>query len=215
MLELFYRAWANVRPTVQFDRPERDQFSVYVGALLGLAGPALRDADEWPDRAKVYFSGMLAAGTRTRAGLESLIGEYLDLPVQVQECVGEWLTLVEAERMSLANCETSTLGRSVLGERIWSAQHKVRLRIGPMDVGQLLQYLPGSPSLGRLRAAVMNYLGYEYAWDLQLIVQRDRAPGVRLGQFGHLGWSTWMAPAREGPDLDDVTIDASARSEAA
>lgn len=209
MLELFYRAWANVRPTVHFDRPERDQFSMYVAALAGLAGPALRNADAWPDRAKLYFAGTLAAGTRTRAGLEALIGEYLDLPVRVDECIGEWLTIVEAERMSLGNPDTGTLGRSVLGGSVWSAQHKLRLVIGPVDIGDLLQYLPGSPSLSRLRAAVMNYLGFEYAWDLQFVLRRARAPGVKLGQFGHLGWSTWAAPKREGQDIDDVIIDVS------
>ena len=215
MLELFYRAWANVRPTVHFDRPDRDQFSLYVSALVGLAGPALRNADEWPDRAKLYFSGTLSAETRTRAGLESLIGEYLNLPVRVQECVGEWLTIVASERMALGHLETATLGLSVLGERVWSAQHKLRLVIGPVGIGDLLQYLPGSPSLSRLRAAVMNYLGFEYAWDLQFVVKRSRVPGVRLGQFGHLGWSTWIAPTYEGPDVDDVIIDASEYSKAA
>lgn len=209
MLELFYRAWANVRPTVHFDRPERDQFSVYVAALAGFAGPAFRNADALPDRAKLYFAGTLAAGTRTRAGLESLMGEYLNLPVRVQECVGEWLGIVEQERMGLGNPETATLGRSVLGARVWSAQHKLRLVIGPVDIGDLLQYLPGSPSLKRLRAAVMNYLGFEYAWDLQFVVRRARVPGAKLGQFGHLGWSSWMAPQRDGPDIDDVIIDVS------
>ena len=31
MLALFYRAWANVRPTVHFDRPDRDRFSTLYG----------------------------------------------------------------------------------------------------------------------------------------------------------------------------------------
>lgn len=207
MLELFYRAWANVRPTVHFDRPDHDKFSTYVAALAGFASPALRNADELPDRAKLYFAGTLAAGAKTRAGLESLLSEYLNLPVRIQECIGEWLTIVADERMSLGNRETASLGRSVLGGSVWSAQHKLRIVIGPVDVGDLLQYLPGSPSLGRLRAAVMNYLGLEYAWDLQFVVQRSRLPGAQLGQFGHLGWSSWVAPKHDGRDIDDVIID--------
>lgn len=206
MHELFYRAWANARPTVHFDRPQHDRFAGYVAALAGLASPALQQADAWPDRAKLYFSGTLAAGTKTRAGLEALLTEYLGLTVQVHECVGEWLSIVEDERMRLGD-PTASLGRSVLGASVWSAQHKLRIVIGPVEVGDLLQYLPGSPSLGRLRAAVMNYLGFEYAWDLQFILRRARLPGAQLGQFGHLGWSGWLAPSREGADVDDVIID--------
>lgn len=215
MLALFYRAWANVRPTVHFDRPQEDRFGGYVAALAGLGLPSLRNADALPDRAKLFFAGTLASGVKTREGLESLIGEYLNLPVRVQECVGEWLTVVDGERMRLGNPDTGVLGRSVLGARVWSAQHKIRLVIGPIDSGDLLQYLPGSPSLSRLRAAVMNYLGIDYAWDIQFVLKRARVPAVKLGQFGHLGWTSWMAPVREGPDIDDVIIDVSDQSLAA
>jgi type VI secretion system protein ImpH len=207
MLAMFYRAWADARPTVHYDRPDSDQFATYVAALIGLAPPALRNRDEWPDRAKFFFAGALAAGTKTRAGLESILGMYLQLPVRVDECVGEWLSIASAEWLRLGRRETATLGTSVLGERVWSTQHKVRIVIGPLDVGELLQYLPGGASLRRLRAAVMNYLGFEYAWDLQFVVRRQRVPAVKLGQFGHLGWTSWLAPRREGADAGDVIID--------
>lgn len=209
MYELFYRAWANVRPTVHFDRPEADQFANYVASLAGFASPALRNADAWPDRAKLYFAGTLAAGARTKAGLESLLSEYLNLDVRIEECVGEWLSVVGPEQMRLGDPQTGMLGQSVLGARVWSVQHKIRLVIGPIELGDLLQYLPGSPSLSRLRAAAMNYLGFEYAWDLQFIVRRAHVPGAKLGQFGHLGWTTWMAPEHGGSDLDEVIIDVS------
>ncbi len=209
MMELFYRAWANVRPTVHFDRPEQDQFGGYVAALAGFATPALRNADALPDRAKLYFAGTLAAGAKTRAGLESMLSEYLNLPVRVEECVGEWLNVVASERMRLGNPDTGVLGQSVLGSQVWSAQHKIRLVIGPVEVGSLLQYLPGSPSLDRLRAAVMNYLGFEYAWDVQFIVRSARLPPAKLGHFGHLGWTSWMAPDALAGNVDDVIIDVS------
>lgn len=210
MLALFYRAWANARPTVHFDRPQDDRFGgVYVAALLGLASPAMRNRDDWPDRAKLYFSGLLAAGTKTRDGLESLLREYLNLPLHVEECVGEWLPVERDEYLRLGNPATARLGASVLGERIWSTQHKFRVVIGPADLGSLLQYLPGSPSLARLRAAILNYLGFQYAWDLRFVVQRKRVPGMKLGEFGHLGWTSWAAPPREGTDIGDVIIDAS------
>jgi predicted component of type VI protein secretion system len=58
---------------------------------------------------------------------------------------------------------------------------------------------------------MLTYLGFEYAWDVQFLTQRDRLPGVRLGQFGHLGWTTWVDPNRSGEPVDDVIIDVAAR----
>jgi type VI secretion system protein ImpH len=208
MLELFYRAWANARPTVHFDRPGEDRFaSSYVAALLGLASPALRNRDAFPDRAKLFFSGLLSGGTKTCGGLESLLREYLGLPLHIEECVGEWLPVEPAEYLQLGSANAK-LGGCVLGERVWSTQHKFRVVVGPVEVGSLLQYLPGSPSLARLRDAVLNYVGYEYAWDIKFIVHRTRVPGMKLGQFGHLGWTTWAAPGTQGMDVGDVIIDA-------
>jgi type VI secretion system protein ImpH len=212
MLALLYRGWAQGRPTVSYDRPEEDRFAGYVGALVGMAAPSMRERDAWPDRAKWFFSGLLAAGNKTRGGLEGMLTEYLQLPVRVQECIGEWLIIRTAEQMRLGDLDTGILGRSVLGERVWSVQHKVRIILGPVEVGDLLQYLPGSPSLERLRAAVLSYLGLEYAWDLQLVMRRSRLPALKLGQFGHLGWSSWVAgTGDQGGDAEvqDVIIEMS------
>ncbi len=68
-LSLFYRAWADVRPTVSFDRPQRDRFGHYVGALIGLSTPGLRNRDAMPDLTKLHFAGLLAAQTEKRRGI--------------------------------------------------------------------------------------------------------------------------------------------------
>src|SRR3546814_6779512 len=68
MLSLFYRAWADSRPTVQFDRPESARFATYVGALTGRGMPSLRERDAMPDLAKLHFAGRL---DRKRTRLKS------------------------------------------------------------------------------------------------------------------------------------------------
>lgn len=212
ILELFYRAWAEARPTVQYDRPDHDRFARYVGALIGIAEPRLRGRDRFPDRARLYFSGLLAAGTRTRAALESLLQEYLEVGVEVEECVGQWLPVALDERSHLGSeSETAVLGRTaILGERVWGAQNRIRLKVGPVTLGQLMQFLPGGDTLERVRAIMMTYLGFEYAWDIQFRVRRERLPGTRLGQFGHLGWTSWANPQPARNTADDVIIDVSA-----
>ncbi len=55
MMSLFYRAWAEVQPTVQLDRPEEDQFAKYVGATFGMGQQALTNRDALDDHAKLFM----------------------------------------------------------------------------------------------------------------------------------------------------------------
>jgi type VI secretion system protein ImpH len=50
LIGLFYRAWARAQPTVSRDRPDRDRFSIYLGALIGLAAPDLKGVFPRPGR---------------------------------------------------------------------------------------------------------------------------------------------------------------------
>jgi len=48
LLSLLHRAWADVRPTLSYDRPNEDLFGVWIGALIGLSTPGLRNRDAMP-----------------------------------------------------------------------------------------------------------------------------------------------------------------------
>ncbi len=69
MLSLFYRAWADSQPTVQFDRPDEDRFRLYIGALVGMATPHLDARDALPDQYKRFFAGRLVPQARNAEGL--------------------------------------------------------------------------------------------------------------------------------------------------
>lgn len=60
MLSLFYRAWANAQPAVQFDRPDEDRYATYIGALFGLGMDSFRNRDAFPDLAKLHYAGRFA-----------------------------------------------------------------------------------------------------------------------------------------------------------
>src|SRR2546422_9183097 len=91
MLSLFYRAWASAQPTVQYDRPESDRFALYVGSLIGIGQPSLRDRDDFPDLAKLHHAGHLVCQSRHADGLRAVLADFFRLPVGLEEFVGEWL----------------------------------------------------------------------------------------------------------------------------
>ncbi|MBV9749934.1 MAG: type VI secretion system baseplate subunit TssG [Acetobacteraceae bacterium] len=213
-LSLFYRAWAESRPTVSFDRPEQDRFALYAGALIGLGMESLRDRDAMPDLTKLHFAGFLANQTRHADGLGAILSAFFAVPVRVESFVGAWLTLEMADRTRLGTARaTGTLGKTaLLGGRVWSRQHKFRIVFGPLNLADYHRLLPGGASFHRLIPIVRNYAGDTLAWDVNLVLKRDEVPPTSLGKQGRLGWTTWLTPRRKPGDAADLFLDASADS---
>lgn len=213
-LSLFWRAWADVRPTVSFDRPREDRFGVYVGALCGLGMDSLRDRDAMPHLAKLHFAGLLANQTRHADGLGALLSAFFDVPVRIECFVGAWLTLPAADRSALGvDPANATLGQNaLLGRRAWSRQSKFRIVFGPLALADYLRLLPGGGSFHKLIPIVRNYAGDTPMWDVNLVLRRDEVPRTALGRQGRLGWTTWLSPHRKPDDAADLFLDASADS---
>jgi type VI secretion system protein ImpH len=199
---LFYRAWANTQPCVSLDRPGQRRFDTYVGSAIGLGAPPLRGRNAAPDEAKLYLAGLFALPTRPAVGLRSILREFFRVPVDVEELVGEWLELRAADRCRLGRSATTLGGDAVLGAAVWSCQHKFRIVCGPLGYADFRNLLPNGAGVARLRDLVLNYLGYELEWDLNLVLEADAVPPLVLGQSGELGWNTWLGrrPTREPAD---------------
>jgi type VI secretion system protein ImpH len=211
-LSLFYRAWADVRPTVSFDRPHQDRFSHYVGALMGLATPGLRDRDAMPDLTKLHFAGLFAGQTRHAEGLGQILSAFFTMPVRVESFQGAWLKLPEGDWSRLSDgAPTAELGKSILlGARVWSRQHKFRLVFGPLSLAEYERLLPGGLSFHRLVPIVRNYAGDALIWDVTLVLRAAEVPSIQLGRYGRLGWTAWLKPRHSTTDAADLHLDASA-----
>jgi type VI secretion system protein ImpH len=205
MLSLFYRAWAINEPTVSFDRAqavdertakldrsEQEPFGTYLGALFGLGTPQLRDRDAFPDAARLHYAGLFAAQTRSASGLQCILSGYFGLPVAIEEFVPGWMMIPKPLRWQLgAALEGSVLGRSTVpGARVWSCQHKFRIRFGPLTRADYERFLPDRASLKRLVALVRFYVGDEMGWDVELILQRQEVPYWQLGACAQPSWTT-------------------------
>lgn len=209
LLGLFYRAWADAQPVVQADRPEDDRFRFYLGALIGLATPALQQRDMLPDDYKRHFAGRMVALARNREGLQGLLQHALQVPVQVIEFVAEWMRLPNDARLRLGERNgANQLGSSaVLGAQVRGCQHRFRLRIGPLDAQAFRHWLPGGRALAQLTAAVRGYIGDTQSWDVQLILRADEVPRMRLGRSGRIGLDSWIGQRTWSvTDADEVVV---------
>lgn len=209
VLALFYRAWANAEPTVSRDRPQSDRFMTYVGALLGIGSPAVRDRDVFPDSAKLYFSGRMANQTRNAEGLRAMVTEYFGLPTDLEQFVGEWTPLKDEERWRISR--TAFAGQlgvtTILGARAWQRQTKFRIVFGPLKEHEFQSMLPGGERLRKLKSLVRNYVGDSLNWDLRLFLDKRVSQPFRLDRVTRLGWTSWLGHCPEGAGREDLIFD--------
>ena len=209
MLMFFYRAWSSAEPTASHDRPEADRFFTYVGALEGLGLPALRNRDDFPHDAKLFYAGRFSAQAHNAEGLCAIIGDFFQMPTRVEQFVGDWLDLPPEHRWRLGKPgPVGLLGVSAtLGAHVWSRQHKFRVTLGPLTRNQFRRMLPGGQSLHRLRALVRNYIGEELRWDLRLFLEERVDHPWQLGKSS-MGWTSWLGrPERGRSRREDLILD--------
>jgi type VI secretion system protein ImpH len=185
-----------------------DRYAMYVGALVGIGQRSLRHRDDAPDVAKLFYSGRLAAGVKNAEGLRALLEDYFRVPTRVDEFVGSWLELPERYWCRLGESKQSGLlgVNTIAGSKAWDRQSRFRIVMGPMDLDDYERLLPGGDTQKRLEAWVRNYIGFELAWDVQLVLRESEVPRAALGKGARLGWTTWTTSGALGRDADDLVI---------
>ncbi len=203
---LFYRAWANADPATSLDRPASDRFAMYVGALLGLAPGSARERDAVPDYAKLNRASHFVRQVRSAEGLEQILADYFQLPVRVQQFVGDWMEVPPELCCRLGGGgELAGLGSTAtLGSSSWQCQHKFEIVLGPLSRPVFNEFLPGSRAVQELFALIRLYTNDEWTWQLRLLLRDVEVPGIRLGGEARVGWTTWLGGRRT--TADDVVL---------
>jgi type VI secretion system protein ImpH len=206
MLSLFYRAWAESQPTVQMDRPEEDAFSGFLGAMVGIDSPALKRRDALPDRFRRFMAGRLVVQARNAEGLRAFLGAFFAVPVVLEEFATAWLSLPEDGRLRLGQGMAGLGSTAVLGSAVRDAQHRFRIRLGPMGFADYRRFLPGGEALDELVAAVRFYVGDQMDWDVQLVLRREEVPLTHMGRGARMGLSGWMGRFPGPDDAEDLIL---------
>jgi type VI secretion system protein ImpH len=193
-IQLFFRAWADARPIVQHDRPDADRFLAYIGSAIGIGSFPYRNLDSLPDAAKLGFAGIMGAQAKCGSRLSSVVCGLFHVKAEVEEFVGSRLE-IEVDEWTTLGVRHNTLGAdALLGRTIFSVQDKIRVRIYTKDLTQYLRFLPTGDLCEALADLVFLYNGEQLDWDAELAIPAGEASAIRIGEFGQLGWTTWMAP---------------------
>lgn len=231
----FFRAWADGRKELDWDRHETLEagtrlspdasddaqggwWDLCVSSLIGLGLDAVRRRDRIQDHAKLFYAGRLIQPTRNAEGLQAIVQDYFAVPALVIPFVRRVVKVPPAARWRLGpSASTGWLGHStIVGETIEDYQVGFRIRLGPLKLAQLQEFLPETQGLGRLRDWVRLYVGKETdpnpqaglqaAWDLQLVLVAGEVPFLVLGGGSRLGWTSWLISRPAQDDSEDLVV---------
>jgi type VI secretion system protein ImpH len=199
MLSFFYQAWEKYRFAVSYERGERDRFSHHLLDLIGLGTLGLQERLAVPDDAFLFFAGILGQRPHSAHALELLLNDYFEVPCEVIQLVGAWFRLDDTTECCIGERSTPSeqlgLG-AVVGDEVWNQQASARIRIGPLDLENYLDFLPNGSAYQPLRSLLRFWTNEEIDFELQLILEREEVPRCQLGGEGdsapQLGWVTWM-----------------------
>lgn len=207
LLSLFWRAMADARPAIECDRPSQDRFARQLGSLASFGLPALAHPDRRVDQARRHWVGHFSRQRHDPEGLRKLLAGFFRTGVSIEEFVGVWMPMPGHDRCRLGQPSRTVLGRdAVLGESIWDCAQTFRVVLGPLSLPDYERLLPGGESWQRLRELVRTYVGCELALEVRLVLCADEAPEARIGQYGRLGWTSWLGHTSRHRDLGDLLL---------
>jgi type VI secretion system protein ImpH len=218
MAMLFYYAWEKYRfPVVRETRPAHDLFARILFSLVGLGTEHLRSKQRGeitPDEFFEKYAAILAVQPRSACSLETILADYFEVPVEVQQFAGNWYQLDENSTTCFRedSAESERLGYGVVvSNEYWSQEFMVRVRVGPLDLATYSRFLPGGQNLKILEEICRFFSRDELVFELQLVLRGDQVPEARLSveegpADSRLGWTTWAKSAPFEKDAESVVM---------
>jgi type VI secretion system protein ImpH len=198
-----YRAWAQSQSAAGLDRVDEETFSPYIARIAGDEPSEVQDT-ALPPHARWASSAHRVRSARNPEGLVRTLARFFGVPVQLREYMLQWMPIEPQDQCILGQPRlSSVLGEgAMLGEVVPDRQSRFRLVLGPLDLDGYLRLTPQGSASGKdlpaLRDIVRSFIGFEYVWEVELLIRSEAAPQTRLGDSTQLGWSSWMASAAAG-----------------
>jgi type VI secretion system protein ImpH len=208
-----HRIAKQAAPGEEADRLPQKWFEDGLLALCGLGMPSLMDRHRIADRQLASLAGLLVSTPRSAINLEQMLQTFFGWPLQLEQLVGQWLTLPQEERWQLGRspsgfgCQGRLGDDCVLGERVWNIDGKFRIAIGPIDCPLLDQLRPGGDRWQELVELVRLFVGPTYDVDITFILQAAEVPSLQLGSHrAELGVTSWLLSGPSNADRSETVF---------
>jgi type VI secretion system protein ImpH len=226
-VSLFYQAWRKHRLPIQYEADRQNKFLPLVLSLAGVGQKGLRnrlggEQGAVADESLAYFAGALQQRTLSVKQLHQVLQHYLGVPVRIDQFVGRWYQLPEAGRFYLGQMQrqggamgslNGVLGKStMLGERVWQRDLRMRVSLGPLNHAKFRRFLPGGKGALALKELLTMLSGVSLEYEINLQLQREDIHGCTLDSnrpatAARLGWDTFLQTKPANEDRVDVSYD--------
>ena len=212
-IAFFYMIWRQAQPAANRDRPAEDRFMAYLGAFVGQGGPItngepMRTTKVVAPESKRYFAGQLGRLAKTPEGLAAILSEVFQVATKVNSFYPHWMVIEPDDQTKLSGpTQYRSLGQgATLGRRVYDVQHSIEVQMGPMDLASFEGLLPGGRAMASLIEWLKTYLGAEWFVRSRHLLKAEEVPGLRLGQQGRLGWTTWLGTRQSPMPADELSF---------
>ena len=213
IISFFYRAWEKYRFPVTCYLGDEDQFTHHLLDLIGLGTPGLQDRQSIPDSALLHYVALIAEQSRSACALETILRDYFEVPVEIEEFTGSWYRLdpdnlcwMEEDQAAFQQLGSG----AVVGDEIWDQQSRVRIKLGPLTLSQYCAFLPDGDAFAPLKAIVKFFCNDELDFDVRLFLKREEVPKCDTSYEGdaspRLGWVSWLKSAAMDRDPGDAIL---------
>ena len=192
-----YRAWAQAQSAAGLDRSDAETFTSYVARHGGDEPSEVQHSTLSPHARWATVAHRVRAA-RNPDGLVNSIARFFGVPVALHENHLAWMPIEADDCCKLGVPRLSgVVGQgAMLGEVVPDRQTRFRLTIGPLNLDAYLRLTPqGSgekTDLPALIELVRAFIGFEYVWEIELLIKVQAVPPAQLGGDTRLGWSTWL-----------------------
>jgi type VI secretion system protein ImpH len=216
LIALLYQIRKMHRIGLEYKAPGQDRISQYIFSIIGMGTDGLLWRMQVRDRSLLHYAGLLAQEQRSLVGLERILSDYFQIKVKGHQFTGQWYDLDESQWTKIGyEGQNQVLGRTavVAGTRVWDAQAKLELRLGPLTYAQFQEFIPTGWGFRSLCDLTRFYLGDTLDVSFHLILKGAEVPATRLSAASdgpRLGWTSWLRGKNDETDDSPVEIRLSA-----
>src|SRR6185312_14369357 len=165
----------------------------------------LRNRLSLNDQVLIYYGGLIVQRPHSATAITSILGDYFGVPAEARQFTGQWLKL--GEEVTRLGRNNSSLGVSTIaGTRVWDAQSKFRIRLGPLNLEEFQAFLPVGSAFRPATELARLLVGLEFDFDMQLVLEAAMVPVCVLETGSdaqpRLGWTSWLKTRPVSTDDD-------------
>lgn len=201
LISLFYKAWLMSEPVIMLDNGNNKAFSNQIASFVGSAIDQHDKDYEKLAYDQFYYSSLLLNQHMPLDNLQEILNCYFKIPIKIKQNVGQWINSPEHSTI-ISHHSEHKLGQGLLiGTRYYDITQTFRVVIGPIDIPTYLRFLKNGDLAQQLHTWIHRYIKYNYIFDVELIVDKNKVSPMVVNGLSRLGQTSWIGKPKINPSI--------------